>query len=294
MDHVHSHVGGSFMRGLVDFETDAAGMGDAGGDGGGDVAVVDAPADDTGAVDGAAAEPVVDDTPAAWMPPDTPEAREWIDREFDARLTQWANQFPQDQGDQQQPYDGQQQVDAGNPFATPLPDPLDEGFGPALDSRLMALAQFMQEGLQQVAQQAQAPFQAQQFQQAATEGTERAKDILADLAAREGDFNQEAAQQLWKVFSEPHVERYGMTSHAAELGLRDSAAFIRGIEKTAYERGREAYKNELDGLTGVRGEPGAGAFGGANGAQTLSDSQNPDEITRRYSQQAHALRNSGG
>lgn len=276
-----SSFGGSAMdRYIFDHETvEAAPLG---GEAGGEAGAAPSPesaATPPGAPEGEAVTPAAaTETAPAWTP-ESPEFRqavaEMAGQEAERRFQQLLYEAQQEQ----------QQTDQ----QTQGPPPVDP-FSDDYSEQLAAREQWMIEQITGQMQQAIQPLLQSHQQQVSAEGQAGMKDILADLAAREGDFNQDAAFQVRDAFLRDAVDQYGPNMRAAEIGLANAAKFVRGLEQAAEQRGYEKGKNYAATLAGVPGEPAAGVSGATSGAQTLPEANSLSDVTKRYAQQAAAIR----
>jgi hypothetical protein len=196
--------------------------------------------------------------PAGWSA-DDPAFREAVAEEAAhiarAQIEQTLAGLAQQQ--QEQGYYGQEAEQQGYPDFNL--DPLEEGFGQNLAQMIAWNNQQLMAGIQQMVGQALGPVYEQQDRGAIAEGTERMKDILSDLAAREGDFSQDAAQRVAPMFLAAAETRYGEgTRRSAEAALTEAARFVRSLEREAEKRGADRLRNELSGKQGLPVEPGTG------------------------------------
>lgn len=279
METQHSFGGRSMDRYLYDFETVEAPPldGGAGAEAGAAPSPeAAAPAAGVTPESGEAVTPsaAATDAAPAWTP-DSPEFRqavaEMAGQEAERRFQQLLHEA------QEQQYEPQ-----GPPPVDPFSDDYSE--------QLAAREQWMIEQITGQMQQAIQPLLQSHQQQVSAEGQAGMKDILADLAAREGDFNQDAAFQVRDAFLREAVDQYGPNMRAAEIGLANAAKFVRGLEQAAEQRGYEKGKNYAATLAGVPGEPAAGVSGATSGAQTLPEANSLSDVTKRYAQQAAAIR----
>lgn len=296
MDPIRHTFGGSALdRHVFDFETVA---GDAGGTGGAPAGdgpsgtAVAAPAAAPPPVGGAASgEPdppagVTDPAPA-WSP-DNPAFLEAVDQRaidlYEQRfgpLQQLLEQsFAGDPAAAQQGQQQQQQLLPPDPFSDNYQQEL-AAYNQARDEQMYAR---FEEMLGQVAQ----PLNARIQSETVAEGQQRLQDMIADDVARNGDFprapgqTESQAQKLIMPLAEalfPQIaERYGVGTRGAEMAIQQASSTVRAIIAEAGAAAVEAHKNQNATLLAVQGEPGTAVAG----AQGLSDTQDPSEITRRY------------
>ena len=205
--------------------------------------------------------PVEAEAPAPTSFLDDPSVRQAIQEEAaaiaraqtEAQLEQFYANLQQ-QAEQQGYYEQQQSY---APQQMPEYDPLDpesaQQYFEARDERLLgAMAQMFDQMLDQ----RMAPIYEQQEQTRNAEGMERIKDVLADAAAREGDFDQDAARRLAMSFLPAAQQRYGETPRAGEAALMEAARFIRQVEANAEKRGADKLRNQLSGGRELSAEPG--------------------------------------
>lgn len=282
MQTQHSFGGRSMDRYTTDFETVEAAP--IGGDAGAEAGAAPspeaaAPAAGVAPDSGEAVTPsaAATDAAPAWTP-ESPEFRqavaEMAGQEAERRFQQLLHE-----AQQEQQY-------AAEPQGPPPVDPFSDDYS----EQLAAREQWMIEQITGQMQQAIQPLLQSHQQQVSAEGQAGMKDILADLASREGDFNQDAAFQVRDAFLRDAVDQYGPNMRAAEIGLANAAKFVRGLEQAAEQRGYEKGKNYAATLAGVPGEPAAGVSGAASGAQTLPEANSLSDVTKRYAQQAAAIR----
>lgn len=275
-----SSFGGSAMdRYIVDHETvEAAPLGGEAAAGGeaGAVLSPESAATPPGAPEGEAVTPAAATETAPAFTPESPEFRHAVadmaGEEAERRFQQLLHEAQAQQGMEQQ----------GPPPVDPFSDDYSD--------QLAAREQWMIEQITGQVQQAIQPLIQSHQQQQSAEGQAGMKDILADIAAREGDFNQGAAFEVRDSFLREAVEQYGPSMRAAEIGLANAAKFVRQLESGAEARGYEKGKNYASTLAGVPGEPAAGVSGAASGAQTMPEANSLSDVTKRYAQQAAAIR----
>lgn len=94
-----------------------------------------------------------------------------------------------------------------------------------------------------------------------SEGTERARDILADNISREGEFifegSHERALREAEAYLPEMQERYGATPQAAEAAINAAAAATREYERQVGEAFHSRQMNQLKTLNDAPREPGA-------------------------------------
>ena len=177
--------------------------------------------------------------PAAPAEPEGPP--EWFSpyaERFD-QFTQSAEQLAwiAQQMEQQQQPQGQVQLD---PFAEDFQTQLD-GY---IDQRM-------------------APFRRAQETWEQSEGNERARDILSDNVAREGEFILEGsnakALRLAEAYLPEMQSRYGATAQAAEEAITAAAREIREYEREVGEAFHSRQMNQLKTLNDAPREPGVAA-----------------------------------
>lgn len=217
-----------------------------------------------------AAEPSAEPAAVAWTA-DSPEFRQAVaeaasaeaDALLQARLPQYLEQMLGGQERPEQPGLDPSDIDI---FADDGIPRLIEALGQTFDSKLARVEQFIQSQQQQAEQ---ASYQ---------EGEGQMKDILTDLASREGEFNVDAAFAFRQPFLNEAVAKYGVSMHAAEVGLAHAARFFRGLEKAAGDKAVEQYKNEMATLAGAPSE----ASGSGVGVTAVGDVADEMELAERW------------
>lgn len=129
-------------------------------------------------------------------------------------------------------------------------DPLDDGFRSQLD---------------QWFDQKVAPYAEYVRAQQSQEGEQRSKDVLTDLASRDGDFDIDRAYEvaLARFREAAAVQPAAASWELLEKTLGQAAQDQRTYDKKVAEAAVERYKNELAGLSGARSELPAGATNGS-------------------------------
>lgn len=296
----HTFGGSALDRHVFDFETVADGSAaSAGAPAGGEPSPTAPPAaEPAGAGGGEPVPPTGVTEPAPAWSPDDPAFLEAVDGRalelIDSRFGPLAELL------QQTLVGGEGGGQPGGPQQLLPPDPFSDNYAQEFAAYQASRDEQMFGRFEQMLGQISQPLQAQMEQATVAEGNQRLQDMIADDIARHGDFprapgeTESKAQQLVQPIAEalfPQVSsRYGNTPRAAEAAISQAAGIVRGLVAEAKTAGVEEYKNQLGTLAGVNGEPGTGAAG----AQGLSDTQDPNEITRRYAQSGSALRVANG
>ena len=303
---VHTFGGSALDRHVFDFETAADAGGAAGAPAGADPSVT-AAADPAGtpspapaAAPGGEAVPpaAATDVAPAWSP-DDPAFLEAVDQRaidlYEQRFGPLAQML-------EQTFAGYPAVQMQPGFeGQPLlpPDPFSDNYQQELAVYNQARDEQLMTRIEQMIGQVAQPLNARIESETLAEGQQRLQDMIADDVARNGDFprapgeTESKAQKLVMPLAEalfPQIaSRYGGGPRAAELAIQQASSTVRAIIAEAGAAALEAHKNQVATLTGVQGEPGAAAAG----AQGLSDTQDPNEITRRYAEAGRAAQLAG-
>lgn len=107
-----------------------------------------------------------------------------------------------------------------------------------------------------------APLQEFQEEIKIQEGSERAKDMLSDLASRGGDFDHDLAMLRAEQILPQMKRQYGDTWQAAEKALEAAAEQQRKWEQARDQAAVQQHTNHITTLAGAPGEPGS-TYGGA-------------------------------
>ena len=141
-------------------------------------------------------------------------------------------------------------------------------------------AQFLEQRDQKLLQQFQglmSPLLQSHEKQTVTEAQERVKDILSDIATREGEFDRDAAEKLAHAFLPEAKQRLGQGPRAAEHALAQAAKYVRSLEAKAASAAVEAYKNQS---ATIAGAPTDTAVNGS-GTSVLHDDEDEMAVAER-------------
>lgn len=254
-----------------------------------DLALEDAPvagevvdtADDTPVVDA----PVVDaPVVPAYDPTDDPRMLEFVQNQAAQIADQQLRQIIADAQAQTQPVPG-------------LPDFFDENgnflpesFATFQAQRDEQIAARFEKAIQQVTQ----PIQAQQHAAAVAEGEQQMRDVIADLASREGDLvggDLAVARIIEDVRNRwfPQVaQTYGNTNRAAEIALEKAYRAERDYQKQITDAADTARVNRNAQLATAHGEPGPGSPGVP---ASPTEPYAKGALALKYSNAAHQIRN---
>lgn len=203
-----------------------------------------------------AADPALDGS-AAPEPGWAPSREEWD--QFTGAVQSLA-QLEQQRASVYQP---QQQTDG-----TPRPDPWErpDTFQQDLDAYINARM---------------APVQQFQTDAQLAEAEERAMDILADHATREGEFDTKLARIRADSLLPTMQQRYGPGPKAAEAALEAAAREQREYEQAIYQAAVSRYTNQIATLSGAPGEPGSTYTVGVQ-SRTMPDYTKGGSVTSRF------------
>jgi hypothetical protein len=135
-----------------------------------------------------------------------------------------------------------------------------------------------------------APFRHVQESYEQSEGTERARDILSDNVAREGEFilegSTEKALRLAEAYLPEMQQKYGATPQAAEQAINAAANELREYERAVGEAFHSRQMNQLKTLNDAPREPGAAV---PPAVQTIATVPGGDEfsVVQKYGGWGH-------
>lgn len=197
----------------------------------------------------AAAEPVAETEPVVEAAPETatdwrsdPEALAFLESEVDARLEARLAQWNAN----------------GQAGAQPTAENEPQGIDFFADDAGDQFSKFMQqreEAMLGKFEQIVSPMLSAYQREQEREGSELIKDTLEAIDVG-GDFDREAATELFHLYKGESIERYGQTNRALEHAAERAARRQRAIEETAEKRGAEKYKNHMETLGGAPHESG--------------------------------------
>lgn len=144
--------------------------------------------------------------------------------------------------------------------APPQPQPTYEQSQPI---ELDPLDPSFQQQLDQYLEQKFAPYSQFQQTQQQQEGEARAKDVLADLSTRDGEFNTDHAYEVGIARYKEAARQHGASWELLENVLAQTAKDVRAFEEAAGKAYHERQINQVQGLAGARGEPGAAGNAGS-------------------------------
>ena len=132
------------------------------------------------------------------------------------------------------------------------------------------------------------PLQSYADQQWQQEAEQRAQDIIADIATREGEFlfndkipgtdlsSPDLAREIANGFIAEEAQRYGSGPQAAEQALARAVKVVREWELAVGKAYHEREMNQIGTLAGARREPGAA---GTAAGQQLVTPEGGDEMS---------------
>jgi hypothetical protein len=138
---------------------------------------------------------------------------------------------------------------------------------------------------QLIAQQT-APFQQARDTWIQSEGSERARDVLADDVSKNGDFLFEGSKSETLTLAEailPEAQaRYGYGPQAAEAAIAQAAARVRQWEQSVGKAYYERQINQLRGLSGAPQEPGASTTASPQRHEPVEAGGDELAVVRKY------------
>ena len=207
-------------------------------------------------------EPVVPADPAADpatepVAPWAPSQEEW---EQVTGAVGYLAQLAQQQAQvyQPQPMNGEQV----RPDPWERPDSFQQDLDAYINQRMAPVQQFTQEA-------------------ALSEAEERAMDILADFATRDGEFDKELARVRADHLLPQMQQRYGYGPKAAEAALEAAAVAQREYEQKVYADAIAKHTNQLATLSGAPGEPGSTYVQGVQ-QRTMPDYTKGGTVAQRF------------
>lgn len=113
-----------------------------------------------------------------------------------------------------------------------------------------------------------------------TEGEARGKDVLSDLASRDGDFNVDRAYEIGLARYREAAATQPPSWDLYESCLNSAAKDVRSYEQSIATQAVERFKNELAGLGGARPELGVTTNG--TGQFTIPEGGGLMDVVRRH------------